>query len=425
VPQPPYGVAMSTTLPGRHVGDGPGAVVTLVPGTWAGKAAWIRADSGLSRALTAAGCRVVPFEWSHSNCYRARMRAARRLAEQLQGQSRENPGVRQWVVAHSHGGNIAMHAVRYLRDSGADAPRVSTVTLATPFLHARRRVLPSWWPVFLLALFAFFVIAWAGSALAAGPHWRDWPVFAFGALVASDTLLCIAGACMHPGFRFRGSLRWLRRTVVANPEGWSYDVIGAVLRGEFIRPGYRSRLIASAHSPAVEPGDLFVVRAAGDEASASLAAGQFLGWISALLNRRLTNLWLWMVIILVVQVSALAALTRIASSGVVGPLIVYLFVAAGLLAVGTVSVMLAAALPFGWDGPFLSMFASCSAEAAPPGQATIVQLEPFAEADNRGLAHSGLYQSEPVISTITTLICASPSVKAPADPPGSLEGRRA
>jgi hypothetical protein len=71
------------------------------------------------------------------------------------------------------------------------------------------------------------------------------------------------------------------------------------------------------------------------------------------------------------------------------------------------------------------MFASCSAEAAPPGQATIVQLEPFAEADNRGLAHSGLYQSEPVISTITTLICASPSVKAPADPPGSLEGRRA
>jgi Lipase (class 3) len=383
---------MTTTGPDGHVRDRPDAVVTLVPGTWAGRAAWVRADSGLSRALTAAGCLVVPFEWSHSNCYRARMRAARRLAEQLQDQIRENPDARQWVVAHSHGGNIAVHAIRHLRNSGADAARVSTVTLATPFIHARRRVVSGWWPVFVLALFGFFVIAWAGSALAAGPHWRDWPVFGFGVLIASDTLLCIAGACMHPGF---------------------------------IRPGYRSRLIASVHSPAVEPDNLFVVRAAGDEASVSLATGQFLGWISGLLNRRLTNLWLWAVIILVSEASVLAALTRIASPGLAVSVILYAFVASGLLAVGVVSVMLAAALPFGWDGPFVSVFAACSAEAAPPGQATILQLEPFAEAQNRGLAHSGLYQSKPVISTITTLVGGSAPTRAPVEPPGSLEGQSA
>ena len=113
---------MGTAFPDGHVRDGPDAVVTLVPGTWAGKAAWIRADSPLSRALTRAGCQVVPFEWSHSNCYRARARAARRLAGQLQGQIKENPGARQWVVAHSHGGNIALRAVRSLRDSCPDAP---------------------------------------------------------------------------------------------------------------------------------------------------------------------------------------------------------------------------------------------------------------------------------------------------------------
>jgi hypothetical protein len=113
---------------------------------------------------------------------------------------------------------------------------------------------------------------------------------------------------------------------------------------------------------------LFVVRAAGDEASASLAAGQFLGWISALLNRRLTNLWFWAVIILMGQASVLAALTHIASPGLaVFIILLYLFVAAGLLAVGVVSVMLAAALPFGWDGPFLSIFASCSAGGGPTG----------------------------------------------------------
>jgi hypothetical protein len=420
---------MSTAFPDGHVRDGPDAVVTLVPGTWAGKAAWIRADSRLSRDLTKAGCQVVPFEWSHSNCYRVRARAAERLAGQLQAQIKENPGARQWVVAHSHGGNIALHAVRCLRKSCPDAPRVSTVTLATPFLHARRRALKGW-SVFVLVLFSPIVIGLVGSALAGGPHWRDWPGFALGALVASPALLCIVGAFMHPGFRWRGSLRWLRRRVIANPERWPEDVIGAVLRGEFIRPGYRSQLIASVHSPEVEPEDVFVVRAAGDEASAFLAVGQFLGWISALLNRLLTNRWLWAWIILLISALLLAAIMTHSASHVLRDSVshvlrvaIYVFVVAGLAAVGAVWFMLAAALPFGWDGPFLSIFASCSAEAAPPGQATILQLEPFAGAENRGLAHSRLYQSDPVISQIVTLICGSPPAKAPAEPPGSPEDR--
>jgi hypothetical protein len=383
---------MSTISPDGYVQGGPDAVVTLVPGTWAGKAAWIRADSLLSKALTTAGCQVVPFGWSHSNCYRARTRAALRLAEQLQGQIKENPGARQWIVAHSHGGNIALHAVRYLRDSGADGPRVSTVTLATPFIHARRRAL-SGWSVFVLVLGSIL-------ALGGGPY--------SGAVVAFDALLCIGGACMHPGFRWRGSLRWLRKTVVANPEGWPADVLSAVLGGKFIRPGYRSQLIASVHSPTVEPEDLFVVRAAGDEASISLAAGQFLGSISAVLNRQLTHLRLWAAVIISVQVFVLAALIGHPASLILR-VFVYVFVVAALAPVLAVSVLLAAALPFGWDGPFLSIFASCSAEAAPPGQATILQLEPFARAENRGLAHSGLYQSEPVISKIVTLILRVPA----------------
>src|SRR5581483_7778430 len=119
----------------------------------------------------------------------------------------------------------------------------------------------------------------------------------------------------------------------ANPEHWPDDVIGAVLRGEFIRPGYRSQLIASVHSPEVEPDEVFVVRAAGDEASTSLAAGQFLGWISALLNRRLTGLWLWAVIIILFDAlvaSALVGITHSASHGfrVVISVLIYAFVVA-------------------------------------------------------------------------------------------------
>ncbi len=388
---------MSTAFPDGCVGDGPDAVVTLVPGTWARKAAWTRTDSSLSSALTKAGCQVVPFEWSHSNCYRARTRAALGLARQLHGQFKENPGARQWVVAHSHGGNIALHAVRYLRKSRADAPRVTTVTLATPFIHARRRTF-SGWSFFALPVGCALVIALASSALAGGPHWRDWAywvVLAVVALPALEVLLCIGGAVMHWGF---------------------------------IGPGYRSRLIASAQSPQVGPEDVVVVRAAGDEASAILAAGQFLGWISALLNRLLTNWWLWawfFIVFGVAVVSAMVGITHSSSHGfrLVISVLVYVFVMGELVAVGAVLVMLAAALPFGWDGPFLSIFASCSAEAAPPGQATILQLEPFAEVQNRGLAHSRLYSSEPVINTIVTLICGSPPVSGPVEPRGSLEDR--
>ena len=38
----------------------PSTVVTLVPGTWARKAAWTKPDSPLCRALTEDGCEVVP-----------------------------------------------------------------------------------------------------------------------------------------------------------------------------------------------------------------------------------------------------------------------------------------------------------------------------------------------------------------------------
>ena len=238
-------MAMSAPFPDGCVRDGPDTVVTLVPGTWAGKAAWIRADSPLSSALTTAlhhgrgrSTSVPNFPLSPRAQLPSSPGAGARLAEQLQGQISENAGARQWVVAHSHGGNIALHAVKYLRDSCADAPRVSTVTLATPFIHARRRALAGW-SVFVLVAFSAVVIGWAWTLLAHGPHWRDWPVFAVAAPVATARAGVHRAGCMHPGFRWRGCLRWLGRRVMANPEGWTFDVLGAVLRANSSDPGYQ------------------------------------------------------------------------------------------------------------------------------------------------------------------------------------------
>lgn len=366
---------------------------------------------------------MVLFDWSHSNSHRARERAAGQLKAQIE----RHPEARQWIVAHSHGGNIALHAVRKLQESPDPPPKVTTVTLATPFIHARRRRAPSseppGWRVYLLVIFAAAVITWFSWMLAGGLHWRDWPGLAFGALVTGNALVCIVGVGMHPPSLQRGLLKSLGKRINDYPRWWAIDAIVAVLRGKCFRPGYQSKLIASVHSPQVKSEeDVYVIRAAGDEASTSLAAGQFLGWLSALLNPLLTNMWLWGVLTLVTEASALVAAQF--HGAILGFKIgLYLFMGTGLVAVAALSVMLAAALPFGWDGPFLSIFASCSAEAAPPGQATIRQLEPSAGTQTRGLAHSGLNQSKPVIDQIVKIIRESTPNEAPAKPPGSRRAR--
>lgn len=74
----------------------------------------------------------------------------------------------------------------------------------------------------------------------------------------------------------------------------------------------------------------------------------------------------------------------------------------GFAIVTVIATMLGASVVFGLDGPFVCLFAFSSAEAAPPGEATLLQLEPSAE--RRGLAHSRLYQDDQVIRGIVETI---------------------
>ena len=113
-------------------------VITLVHGTWARDAAWTKADSTLCRGLL----RTVPpptlrrFQWSGHNSHRARLRAARDLTGQLRETIAEFPDAEHHLIAHSHGGNVVLYA---LRDPVLSDRIASVVTLATPFIHARAR----------------------------------------------------------------------------------------------------------------------------------------------------------------------------------------------------------------------------------------------------------------------------------------------
>jgi hypothetical protein len=131
--------------------------VTLVHGTWGGhkrrwfgrkaKPTWY--DDGqsfrywLGLRLSAAGFEPTfrAFEWSGRNSISARCTAAQKLSASLASQFRDTPddGV---IIAHSHGGNVALKAIDTLRVDNKvelgkipNSNRLRVITLATPFLR--------------------------------------------------------------------------------------------------------------------------------------------------------------------------------------------------------------------------------------------------------------------------------------------------
>jgi hypothetical protein len=75
------------------------------------------------------------FPWSGRNSHHARAIAAGRLRACLKARLAENPTARHLVIAHSHGGNVALDGAR--RRSPRAASRVAC--LATPFIVVSQR----------------------------------------------------------------------------------------------------------------------------------------------------------------------------------------------------------------------------------------------------------------------------------------------
>jgi hypothetical protein len=113
-------------------------VITLVHGTFAPGAPWTKSGSEIRATLERLfpTARIQDFEWSGKNSHHARVEAGDALADFLEKQIDEQTGSVHAIVAHSHGGNVALYALR--------RPRVSTavrklVFLSTPFIHCYPR----------------------------------------------------------------------------------------------------------------------------------------------------------------------------------------------------------------------------------------------------------------------------------------------
>lgn len=128
-------------------------VFTLVHGTWARSwlfkifarlsgtpmLQWYEQGAPLRQRLQTqfVGAACYPFEWSGSNSVAARMKATDDLADHLRRNRARHPEAQHFIIAHSHGGNIAYYALQ--QDPLLIEQISGIVSLSTPFLYVQPR----------------------------------------------------------------------------------------------------------------------------------------------------------------------------------------------------------------------------------------------------------------------------------------------
>ena len=221
----------------------PHVVVTLVHGTWARRADWTLPSSPLCRSICAAAHGPVRFEqfvWSGWNAVTSRAKAVELLISHLTASHARWPHARLFVIGHSHGGNIAFHA---MREDGVEAHIAGVICLSTPFLCASPRNLG---PVGRIAIWGFPVV--------------------------------VALVCLVPAIE-------LLPATLERAAGGAALVL-AVALGFFISPWvarFTATVADALRYPNVPPCKVLIVRSFGDEASAALGAAHMISWIAELI----------------------------------------------------------------------------------------------------------------------------------------------
>jgi hypothetical protein len=105
------------------------------------KSLWFADGSEFRNRLTAAlskrglSAQISPFLWSGANSVQERDTAARELVEHIRAKQSDHPSSTQVVIAHSHGGNVALRALDQL---GVTRNEIFIATIATPFVEILR-----------------------------------------------------------------------------------------------------------------------------------------------------------------------------------------------------------------------------------------------------------------------------------------------
>jgi len=114
--------------------------VSLLHGTFAKGSTWPVIEAELRKQLAGRDLTITYPPWSGTNTVKGRLDGATRLAGHITAQAHEKRAADHFIVAHSHGGNVALLA---LRDPEVRAAVRGVVCLSTPFLVCRPRTFPS------------------------------------------------------------------------------------------------------------------------------------------------------------------------------------------------------------------------------------------------------------------------------------------
>jgi hypothetical protein len=426
----------------------PDRVVTMVHGTFAEHAPWMR-EGRLWRALkpkpdqgtdnhsnepplppgkSLPGTTLFSrFCWTGFNSHTDRLQAGEALAKRLRGLTEKFPKARHYVIGHSHGGNVMLYA---MKDEALSDRITGAVTLATPFITVRRRKLH--WLVLLGIAFILACGLYEALSFANASPPREWRALSVAAPALIWLFLALLSALKYRGGEF-GSSQLLRLLLRRND---AESVVSEELKRLKLTPddeGAKKRQLDK----------MLVARPFGDEALMSLVASQFFSWVQ---NRILTMLssgvlkffskfgwfsWMWKLLV-VIGAAALAAFTVLPyttgwftefadNSAFLQKLFgdhwvwrgafVYLVVGIlaipalyGLMSLISLLVLLVAASPFGLDAMFWNHYFSTTAEASPPGSARVFLQSPPPTAGSYELAHSGIYTDPKVIDEIVDWI---------------------
>lgn len=245
--------------------------------------AWWEPNSVFREQLSAKLLEVsfAEFSWTGRNSHGARVEAARRLGEHLHKLVQGDPTARHFVIAHSHGGNVASYAIgdnKVLRGQLA-----GVIALSVPFIRARPRDFGSLRLPGLLAhkLQNFF------STLSFGTLRR---VDELPKLVQIEIGTYMAnGAVGLSTITFIISLIWLLGTFQAQGFNFASVVLPLVIMALPLASFWMNHLLAWHSSlvilrqmkmPTFSDIPMLIIRADGDEASAFLILSQFIAWLS-------------------------------------------------------------------------------------------------------------------------------------------------
>jgi hypothetical protein len=247
----------------------PNYVITLVHGTFVWpfvrNAEWINENSVLRTSLDNALPGLIRFEkflWSGRNSVTDRHAASEALKDLLVKQLRLYPNAKHYVIAHSHGGNILMYA---LRDRELERHIRGIVCLSTPFLHVTKRNLGKGMFTLkhmLMALIIIFAICFILL-----------PVFYLALIMPNDMLeLCIL----------------LIGTVLLGLVVYHTGSLATTLCLQWENEA--EKCLLNAQIARIQNEKVLIVRTAGDEATWILALSSLASWIGNRMIELIANL---------------------------------------------------------------------------------------------------------------------------------------